>query len=57
MNPNQKKIENLKDEIHHLREYLLSDCCRQCLEIVSKIEEHEKELYQLETIYSNNTGE
>jgi len=57
MNPNQKKIENLKDEIHHLREYLLSDCCRQCLEIVSKIEEHKKELYQLETIYSNNTGE
>jgi hypothetical protein len=48
MNQNQAKIENLKDEIHHLKEYLLSDCCRQCSEIVSKIEQYQKELYQLE---------
>lgn len=49
MNQNEKeKIASLKDEIHHLKEYLLSDCCRQCSEIIAKIEKHEKELKDLE---------
>lgn len=51
MSQNQKtkeKIANLKDEIHHLKEYLLSDCCRQCTEIVSKIEKYQNEIKELE---------
>lgn len=44
----KEKIANLKDEIHHLKEYLLSDCCRQCSEIISKIEKYEQEVRDLE---------
>lgn len=44
----QEKIEELKDEIFHLKEYLLSDCCKQCAEIVSKIESYQHEIRQLE---------
>lgn len=54
MNPNQKKIKDLKDEIHHLKEYLLSDCCRQCSEIVSKIEKYQEELHILENSYDQH---
>jgi hypothetical protein len=51
MNTNETKIKNLKDEINHLKEYLLSDCCRQCSEIVSKIEEYEKKIKKLTDEY------
>lgn len=44
----KEKIANLKDEIHHLKEYLLSDCCRQCSEIINKIEKYEQEVKDLE---------
>lgn len=44
----KEKIANLKDEIQHLKEYLLSDCCRQCSEIISKIEKYEKEIKDIE---------
>jgi hypothetical protein len=47
---NQKeseKIKSLKDEIHHLKEYLVSDCCKKCFEIVSKIEAYQKEIEKI----------
>lgn len=47
--PNKKeRLEKIRDEIHHLKEYLLSDCCKQCAEIVSKIEDYQNEIMQLE---------
>lgn len=48
--PNQKtkeKIKILEEEIHHLREYLFSDCCRQCEYIAKKIEDYQKEIEKL----------
>jgi hypothetical protein len=48
---NQKeseKIKSLKDEIHHLKEYLVSDCCKQCSDIINKIEQHQQEIQKLQ---------
>ena len=44
----KETISNLKNEIYHLKEYLVSDCCRQCSEIISKIEKHQQEIKELE---------
>lgn len=46
---NQKnaEIKKLKEEIASLKEYLLSDCCKQCDYIVNKIEEYQKEVERL----------
>jgi hypothetical protein len=43
---NQKnaEIKKLKEEIVYLKEYLLSDCCKQCSFIVNKIEKYQKEI-------------
>lgn len=48
-NQNQKneEIKKLKEEIASLKEYLLSDCCKQCDYIVNKIEEYQKEVERL----------
>jgi hypothetical protein len=40
----QTKIQQLEEEIAHLKEYLLSDCCRQCSEIISKIDKYREEI-------------
>ena len=40
----KEKIKALEEEIHQLREYLFSDCCRQCEYIVKKIEDYQKEI-------------
>jgi hypothetical protein len=45
--PDQEKIIKLQEEIHLLKEYLLSDCCKQCAEIINKIEKYEAELKTL----------
>ena len=48
---NQKeseKIKNLEDEISHLKEYLISDCCKQCSDIINKIEQHQQEIQKLQ---------
>jgi len=45
----REKIKSLKDEIHHLEEYLLSDCCEKCFEIVSKIEAYQKEIEKIQS--------
>ena len=42
------KIKSLKDEIYHLREYLYSDCCKKCADIVLKIEQYQKEIEKLQ---------
>lgn len=47
INP-KEKIEKIKDDIFHLKEYLLSDCCKQCAEIVAKIEQYQNEIHFLE---------
>ena len=47
----QEEIKRLKEEIWHLDEYLLSDCCRQCAYIVETIESLKKEI---EKIISNH---
>lgn len=44
----KEKIEKIKDNIFHLKEYLLSDCCKQCAEIVTKIEQYQNEIHLLE---------
>lgn len=49
-NEKLEKIKRIKDEIHHLQEYLLSDCCKQCAEIVSKIEDYQNEIKHLEIL-------
>lgn len=49
-NEKAEKIKRIKDEIHHLKEYLLSDCCKQCAEIVSKIEDYQNEIKHLEIL-------
>jgi hypothetical protein len=49
-NPNEK-IKKLEEELNSLREYLLSDCCRQCGYIVNKIEEYEKKIKKLTDEY------
>lgn len=58
MNSNQnlinEEIRRIKDEIHSLKEYLLSDCCRQCAEIITKIEKYESEIRTLETQLNSN---
>jgi len=47
INP-KEKIEKIKDDIFHLKEYLLSDCCKQCADIVAKIEQYQNEIHFLE---------
>lgn len=42
-----EEIRRLKEEIVSLKEYLLSDCCKQCDYIVNKIEEYQKEVERL----------
>lgn len=55
--PNKKeRLEKIRDEIHHLKEYLLSDCCKQCAEIVSKIEDYQNEIMQLELHGEQDVG-
>jgi uncharacterized protein YutD len=47
---NQRKnqeIKNLEEEISNLREYLFSDCCKQCQYIVNKINQYEEQLHKL----------
>jgi hypothetical protein len=44
----QKQIDHLKEKIHELQEYLISDCCRQCLSIIKIIEEHQEEIQRLQ---------
>lgn len=46
MNQNEK-IKSLTDEIHHLKEYLLSDCCKQCADIIDKIEQYQQDIERL----------
>lgn len=41
------EIKRLEEEVHHLKEYLLSDCCRQCSEIILKIDKYELEIQDL----------
>lgn len=41
------KIQKLEEEIAHLKEYLLSDCCRQCSDIISKIDKYRQEIEEL----------
>lgn len=50
INP-KEKIEKIKDDIFHLKEYLLSDCCKQCADIVAKIEQYQNEIQFLEKQY------
>jgi hypothetical protein len=48
-----KKIKTLEEEIEHLKEYLLSDCCRQCVDIISKIDKYQIEITELKTKLEN----
>jgi hypothetical protein len=45
----QKEINRLKEKIHELQEYLLSDCCRQCLVLIKTIEDYQKEIEILQS--------
>jgi hypothetical protein len=46
MNPNQIKneIQNLKERIHELEEYLISDCCKQCVGIIKTVEKYQEQI-------------
>lgn len=44
MNPDQQKLKDLKEKIHELQEYLLSDCCKTCRLIIDTINEYEQEI-------------
>jgi hypothetical protein len=44
----EKLISHLKEKIHELREYLVSDCCRQCLGIIKTIEEYQNDINRLQ---------
>ena len=46
----QSEIQKLEEEIAHLKEYLLSDCCRQCSQIIEKIENYNKEIDNLRKV-------
>ena len=52
MSPTLQEKENqinlLKEKIHELQEYLISDCCRQCLVIIKTIEEYQEEIKKLQ---------
>lgn len=43
-----KEIGSLKIELDILQEYVLSDCCKQCSDIRSKISYYENKIQQLE---------
>ena len=43
-----EKIKSLKDEIYHLKEYLYSDCCKKCADIVLKIEQYQQQIESLQ---------
>lgn len=49
MNLSQMKneIQNLKERIHELEEYLISDCCKQCVGIVNTIKRYQEEIEAL----------
>lgn len=49
----QQEIHRLEEEIAHLKEYLLSDCCRQCADIIKKIDDYELEIQVLREKISN----
>jgi hypothetical protein len=51
---NLNRIENLKERIHELEEYLISDCCQKCIEIINTIQEYQKEI---ELLLKNNIEE
>lgn len=44
-----EEIKKIQEEIYTLKEYLLSDCCKQCSEIVDRIERYQTEIIQLKT--------
>jgi hypothetical protein len=44
----ESQINHLKEKIHELREYLVSDCCRQCLGIIKTIEDYQNDINQLQ---------
>ena len=45
----ENQIKHLKEKIHELQEYLISDCCRQCQAIIKTIEDYQKEIEQLQS--------
>ena len=45
----ENQIKHLKEKIHELREYLISDCCRQCDAIIKTIENYQREIQKLQT--------
>jgi hypothetical protein len=47
--PQENQISHLKEKIHELEEYLISDCCKRCLKIIQTIEDYQKEIEQLQT--------
>lgn len=49
MNLHQMKneIQNLKERIHELEEYLISDCCKQCVGIINTIKIYQEQIEQL----------
>lgn len=44
----RKRIQNLKNEIDDIKEYLSSDYCKQCLKMYGKLQDLESELKDLE---------
>lgn len=47
----EEEVKKLKEQVSSLKEYLLSDCCKQCDYIVEKIQEYQKEIERLTNEY------
>jgi hypothetical protein len=37
--PKNKRLENLKEKIHELKEYLSSDSCKECLRVEQELKD------------------
>ena len=46
--PQENQISHLKEKIHELQEYLISDCCKRCLKIIQTIEDYQEEIRVLQ---------
>lgn len=50
MTQNQKRIQDLKEKIHEIKEYLMCSGCSVCFDMLDKLKGYEDEIKNLEEL-------
>lgn len=54
MTQNQKRVQELKERIHEIKEYLMGSGCSACFDMMEKLKGYEDEIKNIEELSQKN---